>query len=65
MLYKPFVDLIFHGLLWKKTKIVESFAMEFLTSSKRVHLREINKKKVSRNLINLIYKQQLCHLAHY
>ncbi len=40
---KPFVNLIFHGLLWKK-KNFEPFPMEFLTPSKMVHLGEINKR---------------------
>jgi hypothetical protein len=57
---KPYVDLIFHGLLWKKHKILEPFPMESLTPSKRVHLGGINKKN-SKNLIKLIYKQHLCH----
>jgi hypothetical protein len=42
---KPFVDLIFHGLLWKKPQILKPFPMECLTPSKRVHLGEINKKQ--------------------
>jgi hypothetical protein len=44
ILYKSFVDLIFHGLLWKKTQILEPFPMESLTPSNRVHLGEINKR---------------------
>jgi hypothetical protein len=49
-----FVNLIFHGLLWKKTQILEPFSMESLTPSKRVHLGEINKRIFKElNKINL------------
>jgi len=48
----------------EKTQILESFPMEYLAPSKMVHLGEIN-KEFPMNLIKLIYKQHLCHLAHY
>jgi hypothetical protein len=46
-----------------KRQIFKPFPMEYLTPSKRVHLGEINKKN-SMNVIKLIYKQHLYHLAH-
>jgi hypothetical protein len=46
------------------TQILESFPMEYLTPSKRVHLGEIN-KRILRKLIKLVYKQYLCYLKHY
>jgi hypothetical protein len=41
---KPFVDLIFHGLLCKKHKFLKPLSLESLTPSKMVHLGEINKR---------------------
>jgi hypothetical protein len=52
---KPFVDLIFHGLLCKKHKFLKPLSLESLTPSKMVHLGEIN--KIIFNKLNKIDSQ--------
>jgi hypothetical protein len=52
---KPFVNLTFHGLLWK---LLETFIMKILTLIERVCLSEIN-FLIIMNLIKLIYTKEL------